>query len=64
MLVQVGVNAQEILAVMPEVIAPAPIVKEHDLDVDYKTVRYEKLVPLLIETVKELEARITELENN
>ena len=61
---QVGVNAQEILAVMPEVIAPAPIVKEHDLDVDYKTVRYEKLVPLLIEAIKELKEEIEELKKH
>ena len=60
---EVGVNAQEILAIMPEVIAPAPIVKEHNLDIDYKTVRYEKLVPLLIEAIKELKAEIEDLKS-
>ena len=53
---QVGVSAQEVLAVMPEVIGVAPI------DGEYMAVRYEKLVPLLIEAIKELTAKVTELE--
>jgi hypothetical protein len=53
---QVGVSAQEVLAVMPEVIGVAPVNGE------YMAVRYEKLVPLLIEAIKELTAKVTELE--
>ena len=53
---QVGVSAQEVLAVMPEVIGVAPI------DGEYMAVRYEKLVPLLIEAIKELTAKVSELE--
>lgn len=56
--VEIGVNAQEVEAVMPEVVAEAPIVKIHELDTDYKTVHYDKLVPLLIESIKELKAEI------
>lgn len=67
--VQVGVSAQEVENVMPEVVKPAPF----DLGVnedgstysisgdDYKTVKYEKLVPLLIEAIKEQQNQIDEL---
>jgi hypothetical protein len=62
---QVGVSAQEVKAILPEVIAPAPF----DMDAEnksksgdnYMTVRYEKLVPLLIEAIKELKAEVEAL---
>ena len=54
--IEVGVSAQSVQAVQPEAVAPAPI------DEKYLTVRYERLVPLLIESVKALEDRIIELE--
>ena len=54
---QVGVLAQEVEQVLPEVIAPAPS------DENYKTVKYEKLVPLLIESIKQLSARVEQLES-
>jgi len=53
---EVGVSAQEVQKIMPEVVAPAPI------DEQYLTVRYERLVPLLIEAIKELTQRVVELE--
>ena len=52
---EVGVSAQQVQAIMPEVVAPAPI------DDRYLTVRYERLVPLLIEAIKELESQVAEL---
>jgi hypothetical protein len=52
---EVGLSAQQVQAVLPEVIAPAPI------DNKYKTLDYSKLVPLLIEAIKEQQSQIEEL---
>ena len=61
---EVGVSAQEIEKVLPEVVTEAPIVKIENLDVDYKTVYYDKIVPLLIEAIKELRAEVKELKKD
>ena len=51
----VGVSAQEVNAIMPEIVAPAPI------DNKYMTVKYDRLIPLLIEAIKEQQIQIDEL---
>ncbi len=54
---QVGVSAQEVENVMPEVVTSTPIVN----DQNYKAVWYDKLIPLLIEAIKEQQIQIEEL---
>jgi len=58
---QVGVNAQEVQKVLPEVIDIAPISHTEGVDEEYLTVHYEKLVPLLIEAIKDQQQQIDEL---
>ena len=50
----VGVIAQEVEKVLPEIVA--------ERDNGIKAVRYEKLTAMIIEAVKELSARVDELE--
>ena len=51
---EVGVSAQEVEAVLPEIIKDAPI------GGNYKTLDYGRLTPLLIEAVKEQQIQISE----
>jgi len=53
---EVGISAQEVEAVLPEIVAKSVIGK------DYKTVMYDRLTPLLIEAVKELTQKVEKLE--
>jgi hypothetical protein len=53
--VQVGVSAQSTQAVLPEIVHPAPI--GHD----YLTVDYARMMPLVIEAIKELRAEFQAL---
>jgi hypothetical protein len=58
----VGLFADELEAVLPEAVKPAPF----DTDANgasksgenYKTIQYEKVVPLLVEAIKEQQATI------
>ena len=52
---EVGLSAQQVQSVMPEVIAPAPI------DPEYLTIRYERLLALAFAAIKELRAEIRSL---
>ena len=51
----IGVIAQEIEAIAPELVI--------DRETGYKAVKYEKIVAILIEGIKELSAKVNELEN-
>ena len=52
----IGVLAQEIEAVLPEIVTTRGS--------GYKAVKYEKIVPLLIEGIKELDKKIKDIEKN
>lgn len=55
---EVGLSAQEMLNVLPEVVTSAPI------DDKYYTIWYEKVIPLLVEGIKELAIEIELLKNS
>ena len=60
----VGVLAQEVQAVFPEIVKPAPFDQENGVSKsgeNYLTVKYEKLTALLIEAVKEQQIKIDNL---
>jgi hypothetical protein len=52
---EVGISAQSVQSVLPEIVAPAPI------DSKYLTIHYERTVPLIIEAIKELRNEINAL---
>jgi len=48
---EVGISAQDVQKILPEIIHKAPI------DDKYLTIDYERLIPLIIEAIKELDRR-------
>jgi len=52
---EIGLSAQEVQAILPEVVVPAPI------DEQYLTIHYERVIPLLVESIKELKKEIDDL---
>jgi hypothetical protein len=64
----IGVIAQDIQSVLPDAVALAPFDTNFDdytskSGENYLTVYYEKIIPLLIEGIKELSAKVSALEN-
>ena len=60
---EVGFIAQEVQSVMPEIIKPAAFDIKLKTGENYLTIQYEKIVPLLVECIKELKKEIDELKN-
>jgi hypothetical protein len=64
---QVGLIAQEVQKVVPEVVKPAPFdVSGHDgskTGEHYLTIQYERLIPLIVETIKEQQREIERLQD-
>jgi hypothetical protein len=60
---EIGLIAQEVEAVVPEVVTDRQLPLLTGTTEEYKTVDYERLIALLIESNKELQNRITELES-
>jgi hypothetical protein len=64
---KVGVIAQDIEQVLPEIVVPAPFdIDENGNSIsgeNYKTVQYDKIIPLLIEAIKELSVQVEDLKS-
>lgn len=61
---EAGVFAQDVQAVLPEAVRLAPFDDEHGVSrsgENFLTVKYDKIVPLLIEAIKEQQTQIEEL---
>ena len=58
----IGFIAQEVESVIPEVVGDGGLPNTEDGEAPMKNVSYEHIVPHLVEAIKELEARVKELE--
>tara|TARA_B100001093_G_C26335013_1_gene803505 strand:- start:82 stop:627 length:546 start_codon:yes stop_codon:yes gene_type:complete len=68
----IGLIAQEVQEVMPQAVAPAPFDQMWDVEAQkdisrsgehYLTIQYERLVPLLVEAIKEQQEQINALKD-
>jgi uncharacterized 2Fe-2S/4Fe-4S cluster protein (DUF4445 family) len=57
----VGLSAQELSNVVPQIVKPIPFGNVVATGNNYMRVEYEKVVPLLVEAIKELAAEVNKL---
>ncbi len=64
----IGLLADEVETILPEAVTLAPFdIDENQCSIsgeNYKTIKYEKIVPLLIQSIKELDIRLSNLDKN
>lgn len=58
---QVGLIAQELQKVLPEAVGPAAIEFDTPTGENYLTIKYDRVIPLLVEAIKELKAELDDL---
>ena len=58
---RVGLSAQDVQRILPEVVKPAPFDADNNSGSKYLTVQYDRLVPLLVEAIKELSLEVKKL---
>ena len=54
---EIGMIAQEVEKIIPQEIEPAPF------NNDYKTIKYDRIIPLLVECIKDQQKQIDDLKN-
>jgi hypothetical protein len=54
---EVGLSAQQVQKILPEIVVPAPISDK------YLTIHYDRVIPLLVEAIKELEEQVRDLKS-
>ena len=59
----IGLIAQEVEEILPEIVKDKklPLIQDADSNETYKTIDYEKIIPVLIEAIKEQQSQIDEL---
>jgi len=58
-----GFLAHEVAAIVPEAVVGTKDALDADGNPEYQTIDQSKLIPILVKTIQELEARITALES-
>ena len=59
----IGLIAQEVEKIIPEIVKETklPLMEGSDSNIDYKTIDYEKIIPVLIEAIKDQQDQIDKL---